>query len=116
MNSYMIEKDIFKTTEFEIKFQYDIDSIEHISNTYLVLLRIPMGSKEVDNLLGLDSNGNVIWRVQNAVEAFGILQNTPYVAMNVVDSKKVKVTSFSGFRFTVSIEDGKLLEKEHLRW
>ena len=116
MKSYTIEKDILKTIEFEIQFQYDIDSVEHINNMYLVLLRIPMGSKEVDNLLGLDSNGKIVWKVQDAGEAFGILQNTPYVAMHIVDSKKVKVISFFGFCFTVRIEDGKLLEKEHLRW
>lgn len=116
MTTYIIERNILKTTEFEIQFQYDIDSIECIDNMYLVLLKIPKGSKEVDNLLGVDSNGKVIWKVQNAGEAFGILQNTPYVAMHIVDSKKVKVTSFFGFRFTVSIVDGKLLEKEHLRW
>lgn len=45
-------------------------------------------------------------------EAFGIPQNTPYVALEIVNEDTVQVTSFYGMRFYVDISNGKLIGKE----
>ncbi|MDQ6423118.1 hypothetical protein RB620_27175 [Paenibacillus sp. LHD-117] len=49
-------------------------------------------------------------------EAFGIPQNTPYVALKVVNVDTVQVTSFFGMRFSVDISNGKLIDKESNGW
>lgn len=116
MSSFTISSNKLKTSEFEIEFEHEIDLVEYVGSKYLVMLKIPKGSKEVDNLLGVDLKGEVIWKVQNAEEAFGILQNTPYIAMRIIDEKYAQVTSFFGLRFTVDIKSGKLIEKESIGW
>ncbi len=116
MRNFTFEKNILKIKEVEILFKHDIDAVEHVDGKYLVLLRVPKGTQEVDNLYAVDSKGKIIWEVQSAEEVFDISKNTPYVAMKVVNSKIVKVTSFFGLRFSVSIVDGKLLEKESIGW
>ena len=116
MNEFIYEKKILKTESFEVVFQHDINCVLKIDNMFLVLLKIPLGSNEVDNLFGVDLEGHIKWRIQNANEAFGTLKNTPYVLISAVDNQTVKVTSFFGLRFTVSITDGKLHDIEHIRW
>jgi hypothetical protein len=77
---------------------------------------VPEGSKEVDNLFGVDSKGNVLWRVQSVKDAFCLQQNTPYISMEILDKQIVQVTSFFGMRFFVEISSGKLIDKECIRW
>mgnify|MGYP001324420116 CR=1 FL=1 len=94
----------------------EINKAEYINKVYLVLLEIPKGSNEVDNLYAVNERGKILWRVQNVKDAFNIPQNTPYVSMNIIDSKIVKVTSFFGLRYSVEILSGKLIDKESIGW
>jgi hypothetical protein len=116
MNKIRFEANKLITSSFEVEFEYNIDKIEYIDRIILVLLEIPKGSKEVDNLYGVDEIGNILWRVQSIKEAFGIPQNTPYVALKVVNADTVQVTSFYGMRFSVDISNGKLIDKESIKW
>lgn len=104
------------TSTFEIEFDYDISKVEYDNGIYLVLLEIPKGSTEVDNLFGVDEKGKICWRVQSIKEAFEIPQNTPYVSLVVASKGVAKVTSFYGLRFTVNTSNGKLIEKESIGW
>ncbi len=55
MSSFTINNNKLETSDFEIEFEHEIDLVEYVGNRYIVLLKIPKGSKEVDNLLGVDS-------------------------------------------------------------
>lgn len=116
MNEVRFEANKVITSRFEIEFDYKINKVEYVNKIILVLLEIPKGSKEVDNLYGVDEMGNILWRVQSIKEAFGIPQNTPYVALKIVNSDIVQVTSFFGMRFSVDISNGKLIDKESIGW
>lgn len=104
------------TSEFEVEFEHNIDKVEFINDIYLVLIEIPKGSKEVDNLFGVNLSGNIIWRVQSVSEVFDISQNSPYVALKVINNQKAEVISFFGIRFSVNISNGKLIDKECIGW
>lgn len=116
MTKYNVIENMLITDSFQIEFEHKINTIEMVEDIYLVLLKVPKGSKEVDNLYGIDKYGKIIWRVQNIKEAFDIPQNTPYIALRVLDSQKAQVTSFFGIRFTINTRNGKMIEKECIGW
>lgn len=102
--------------DFEVIFKHKIAKIECAMDVCLVLIELPKGSKEVDNLYGVDMRGNILWKVQSVKDAFNIPQNTPYIALKLIDAKKVQVISFFGMRFTVDVLSGKLIDKECMGW
>lgn len=116
MSKIRFEENKLITSSFVIEFEYNIDKVEYTNKIIIVLLEIPKGSKEVDNLYGVDEVGKILWRVQSIKEAFGIPQNTPYVGLKVVNADTVQVTNFYGMRFSVNISNGKLIDKESIGW
>lgn len=116
MLNYKINENIIKTDKFEITFEYEIDTVLPVDDMFIVLLKIPKGSKEVDNLYGITSTGDIKWRVQSVQEAFNIPQNTPYIALDIVDNDKIRVTNFYGMRYSVNPKNGFLIEKECIGW
>ncbi len=70
----------------------------------------------MDNLYAVNEKGEIFWRVQSAKDAFNITQNTPYISMNIINSKIVQVTSFFGMRYLVEIRSSKLIDKECIGW
>ncbi|MRX73695.1 hypothetical protein GJU40_16260 [Bacillus lacus] len=116
MSEFRIYHNKLITNDFEIEFEHVINKVEYISKIFLVLLKIPKGSSEVNNLIALNEKGETLWRVQNVKDAFDIPKNTPYVSMNIIDSRIVKVTDFFGMRYSVDILSGKLIDKECMMW
>ncbi|MFD1738085.1 hypothetical protein ACFSCX_16240 [Bacillus salitolerans] len=116
MSEWIINQNKLIANGFKVEFEHKIDKAEYVSKVYLVLLEIPKGSNEVDNLYAVNENGEILWRVQSVKDAFNIPQNTPYVAMSIIDSKTVQVTSFFGMRYLVEILSGKLIDKECIGW
>lgn len=116
MSEFKINQNKLITDNFEVKFEHKINKVEYISKIYLVLLEIPKGSNEVDNLYAVNEKGEIFWRVQSVKDAFNIPQNTPYIAMNIINSKIVQVTSFFGMRYSLEILSGKLIDKECIGW
>ncbi len=115
MSDYKLSENKLITYNFQIEFKHKINKVELINDIYLVMLEIPKGSKEVDNLYGV-KNGKILWRIQSVGEAFNIPQNTPYISLKILNSEKAQVTSFFGMRYTVEILSGRLLEKESVGW
>lgn len=116
MQEFNIKDRSMVTADFRLDFENKIKVIEKVNDIFLVLLEVEKGSTDVDNLYGVDKFGKIIWRIQSIKEAFGIAQNTPYIALKVIDFEKAQVTSFFGMRFTFCIHNGRMLEKECIGW
>lgn len=116
MKEYSIQNKSLVTPDFRVEFESRINVIEKMDDIFLILLEVEKGSTDVDNVYGVDKFGRVVWRIQSITEAFRIAQNTPYIALKVIDSEKAQVTSFFGMRFTFSIHNGRMLEKECIGW
>ncbi len=109
-------RNMLVTEQFELEFVFPISKTIYVGNVYIVLLEIPRKSSEVDNLYGVDNKGKIIWKVESVQKAFGLVNSTPYIAVNVVSEEVVSVTNFYGMRFYVRVADGTLFDKENLRW
>lgn len=116
MENYTTNNNILKTEEFILPFDHDIADVKLVNNMFIILLRIPKGSKEVDNLFGISSNGNMVWRVQSVQEAFNIQHNTPYIAVDIINDAMIQVTNFYGMRYGVNPKNGYLINRECIRW
>lgn len=115
-NNFRIENGILRTNSFSRSFNYPIGDVKLLNNVYIVLLKLPKGSKEVDNVYGVDKAGKIIWRIQSIKDAFGIMQNTPYVSVDIDEIKNLSVTNFFGMKYYVNFKDGTLREKECIHW
>lgn len=92
-----------------VYFNYNIQSIIVLNEKIIVLLDIPMGCKEIDNIYAVDMNANIIWRIQSMKERFP--ENrffTPYVGVSYNDDQIV-ANDFNGGRYVISSIDGKII-------
>ena len=87
----------------------------YIKARFLILLEIPKGSKEIDNVYAVNEYGDVLWKIQNVLDAFNIKQNTPYISLDFQDNDIV-VTNFYGLKYHLDIINGYLFNKECNNW
>ena len=113
---HVIRGNCLVTEQFEVEFEFPISIAIYTSNIYVVLLAAPRMSAVVDNLYGVDHKGRIIWKVQSVQSAFKLINSTPYIALKAINEKVVSVTNFYGMRYYVDVVDGKLIEKENIRW
>lgn len=113
------------TKKGETEFQYKILDVKYHSKLYIVMLNIPNSVEEVDNVYGVDENGTIIWRIESPIKAFAISSNTKgydyyrkstYVGFLDSDDNFLRVVTFSGMKYKLNCENGKLLEIESSRW
>ena len=109
---------------FEVNFDYNIENVVYWDGVYVVLLHIPNESKEVDNIYGVDCNGDIIWRIENPIQAFNVDENVTwydhlalsiYVGLNLTPAGDFSATTFFGIKYTFDHKSGKLLEKEFVK-
>lgn len=122
---YEIKKNELKTDRFTVEFDYKIAEVKYLDGIYVVLLDIPVGIDEIDNIYGVASNGDVLWRVENPVKAFKLDKQTQslenyangtYVGINLDESGTLSGITFSAMKYTIDYKTGKLLKKEYMRW
>ena len=125
MNNYEVEKKTLGINDFTIKFDYIISDVKFIDGTYVVLLDIPVGIDEIDNVYGVASDGIIIWRVENPIKAFELNEGTQgfeyyaksiYVDISLDDKNNLSGTTFLGMKYIIDYKTGKLLEESYIRW
>jgi len=126
MNSnFEIVKNTLKTNSFAINFAHNIADVKYWDGVYVVLLAIPNEINETDNIYGIDSKGEVIWRIENPIKAFKVdkneqgynyLASSVYVHMHLSSSGVFTANTFFAMKYTFDYKTGKLLKKESGRW
>ena len=119
MNCETSEKTL-KTKSFEVNFDYNISEVKYWDGIFVVLLDIPVGTNEIDNVYGVDSSGKVVWRIENAARAFSVDENAPwyntyaqniYVGINLSADGILVAFSHQSMKYTVDCKTGKLLDE-----
>ena len=125
ISEFRVLDKMLKTDGFETSFDYKIEDVKYQDGIYVVLLYIPSGLKEVDNIYGVDSDGKIVWRIENPIQAFNIekdvswyehMASSIYVMMNLSLSGVFTATTFSAMKYTFDHRTGKLLDQEFMRW
>ena len=123
-SNFQISGNILKVDNFEISFDYEIGEVKYWDGVYVVFLSLPRGAKEVDNVYGVNSEGELIWRIENPVQAFNLDESEQgydyyassiYVGINLTPTGVLSATTFFGMKYTFDHKTGKLLEKAFVK-
>lgn len=95
----------------KVTFDFEILEVEKMNNNYLVLLKIPSGSNELDNLYSISLKGDIIWRIKEPKgDLIGKIR-TPYIGISLTKSG-ASVVDFYGRRFYFNESNGEVLSKD----
>ena len=120
-----VKKNELTVNDFTVKFDYAIRDVKFLDGIYVVLLDVPVGVDEVDNIYGVALDGTIIWRVENPIKAFSLSESTQgfeyfaksiYVYISLDDKKNLSGTTFFGMKHIIDLKTGKLLENDYIRW
>lgn len=121
---FEIIENSLKAEKFNLKFEHQITDVKYWDGVYVVLLSIPNEVDEVDNIYGVDDNGNIIWRIENPIQAFTIAESeqgydyftsSVYVAIHL-DDGVFSGNTFFAIKYVFDYKTGKLIKKEPSRW
>jgi hypothetical protein len=126
MNSkYEIVKNTLETNNFKVDFTYNIADVKYWDDIYVVLLTIPNEINETENIYGVNIDGEVIWRIENPINAFKVdkdeqgynyLSSSVYTHMHLSSNGTFTATTFFAMKYVFDSRTGKLLKKEFGRW
>lgn len=123
--NYEIINKTLKADDFTVHFEHNIQEVIFWEGIYIVLLSIPNEVNEVDNIYGVNSSGEVIWKIENPTKAFKLNKNEQgydymalsiYVHMNMSTEGVFIANTFFGMRNIFDYKTGKLLKQECSRW
>lgn len=123
--SYEIIESTLRTSSFMVNFEYNIADVKYWDGIYVVLLAIPNGINETDNIYGVNSYGKIIWRIENPIRAFNIgkddqgynyLASSVFTLVHLSSDGTFTANTFFAIKYTFDCKTGKLLKKESGRW
>lgn len=94
-----------------IGFENNIHEVKIINDVILVLLNIPVGDNTLDNLYGVNFNGDILWRIKEPSSELAGSLRFPYVGISL-NKNKMGVVDFYGRRFFVDEKNGEILGKD----
>ena len=89
-------------------FKNKIREVIKYKDTYIVLLEIPEGCDEINNIYCLDKNANIKWQSEDLNIKYPKYLKLPYVSLRIKDDI-VYANDFFGRRFEINAENGKIL-------
>lgn len=113
------------TEKREIEFQYKIQDVKYCNNLYIVMLCIPNTIEEIDNVYGVNEDGKTVWRIESPIKAFSIsndekgydyYKKSTYVGFLGSGAKSLYVVTFTGMKYQLNCDNGKLLKISPSRW
>lgn len=124
-SNYEVINKTLKANNFIVEFKHNIQDVIFWDGIYIVLLSIPNEVNEVDNIYGVNSDGEVIWEIENPTKAFKLNKKEQgynymalsiYVHMNVSAEGVFTANTYFGMRYIFDYKTGKILKKERSRW
>lgn len=111
------------TKIFSVKFDYSISDVKYNLEVYIVLLNIPNDINEVDNIYGVNGQGDIIWRIENPIKAFNISENEQgyeYLANSIYvgifnDNGIFSANTFFGMKYDFDYKTGRLISKKGVK-
>lgn len=123
---YTINGRNLETKHMKVHFNFNIKEVIFYNNIYVVLLDIPNNVNEIDNIYGVNSQGNIIWRIENAKKAFPTkkigtaeydnMTSSIYVGLQLSSNGEFIASTFFAIKYKFDYKTGKILKKEIGRW
>jgi len=123
-NNYIIENNHLKTEAFDVEFGFSVKTVIYYDEIFVVMLDIPTGVYEMNNIYGVDKAGRILWRIEDSKIKFPIKRSTKvdyletpiYVGMNQDTDGSFFGITFWAMKYTFDYKTGKLLDKKWMRW
>lgn len=93
------------------KFGYKIKDILTISDLTILLLEIPINDDTIDNIFALNSDGEVVWRVESLHLLYPEKINLPYEYITL-EGNVLRATDFYGRRYSIHWQTGKVTGRD----
>lgn len=98
----------------KIVFNHDIRSVVETNDTLIVLLEIPNNITYLNNVFGINKNGEIKWRIQSVGDVFSLKNQLPFENL-MVNGTDVFVSDFYGRRFSINPINGEILSSDVVR-
>ncbi|WP_332651877.1 hypothetical protein [Lysinibacillus sp. 54212] len=92
----------------EVVFDKKIQEIKTVNGVIIVLLTMD-GS--LDNVYGINHNGDVLWKIQEPDKSLIGNNRYPYVGLSVHDNQ-VSAIDFYGRRLYIDVKNGEIIGKD----
>lgn len=98
-----------------VTFSHKIKSVIILDSQIIVLLEIPKGIYESDNIYCVDMSGSFIWQIQNRSflsEKYAKEQiKGPYVGIHMHKDGVLEAVDYLGGRYLFNVENGYVIER-----
>lgn len=91
-----------------------LQSLKFGEITVILLDEGPKKDAETLNVVGIDNDNNVIWKVESPFLDYGIKNNIPFTLLSKVNENELIITNFYGVRYKISSKTGKIILKEEV--
>jgi len=108
---------------FMVEFSFDIGQVEFWDGIYIVRLNITDGVHEYDNIYGISTKGEKVWRIENPIKAFGVNGSTQgyeyyaksiYIGFELNQDGTLIAISFNAMEYVVDCKTGKITKQHGL--
>jgi len=124
-DKYKINDNKLELKSGVVDFNHNIKEVIFYNNIYIILLNIPNHIDEVDNIYGVNSQGEIIWRIESPeivfpvnelTEEYANMSKSIYTAIHKQTNEEFVGHTFFAFKYKFDYKTGKLLGKELGRW
>ncbi len=98
----------------KIVFEHDIRYVVEVNDSLIVLLEIPNNTSYLNNVFGINKNGEIKWRIQNVADVFPVKNQLPFENL-MVNGTDVFVSDFYGRRFSLNPTNGEIFAGDVVR-
>ncbi|KPF92236.1 hypothetical protein IP81_09615 [Novosphingobium sp. AAP83] len=89
--------------DLPVKMPYPIEKVVVVENTLAVLLTIPRGTVENENVMGLNADGEIIWQIERIPHVY---EDSPYINI-AVENRDLIAFNWDGDKVNISPTNGK---------
>lgn len=104
---FISTKNIVTNGKSTVEFSFNIRSLIEKGNTAFVLLDIPFNDSAINNIYCLNSDMDIVWKVQDLNQVNPGRKNLPYEQMTIKDNT-LYATDFLGRCYRINCNDGKI--------
>ncbi len=98
----------------KIVFDHNIRYVIEVNDTLIILLEIPNNIRYLNNVFGINKNGEIKWRIQSVGDVFPLKNQLPFENL-MVNGTDVFVSDFYGRRFSLNPTNGEILSSDVVR-
>ena len=111
MNDVSFIENVININGKSIKFDEKIKDVIQYDNCVVIRTKAS-DINPTNNLISLDYNGIILWKINSLVKDFG---EQTVVSIGKKDLNNLSVVTFNGLKFTIDVLIGKVVEKKIMK-